>query len=962
MREFIENLLKEKSENKRNSILYTQWQLAKEYIPQELNLIAHSFPHYSLHDKSHSDTILNNITRIVGADIIRQHFSALDLWMLLSVAYYHDIGMMIPAEQKRSVIEDVNFVDFVLEIQQQKNSPLYEYSQLFQVQEKVLYYRNNELNAESYESARYLIAEFVRQTHAQRSKEIISHHPTIELPGSPIPQRIIDILGSICHAHTQSFDCVMNLPFSQVGVDDEDCHPRYIACLLRLGDLLDLDTNRFSEVLLNTLGSIPVDSLFHKAKHLSIKSVRIDKQLISIAALCKSYEVADLTSRWFQFLDEEMSNQMRRWNDIVPTSEYGFLPTVGDLKVELEDYDTIDGKLRPSFQIDNKKSIELLQGAGLYKEAYQCMRELLQNAVDATLLRLYKDNKSCQKENFQEICKQQPIRVNLSHRDKEGEEQKIIWKIEIIDQGIGMSKEDLLYLTQTGSSSKNKSKTKIINEMPEWMKPSGTFGIGFQSVFLLADKVTMITKKLYKEQSFEVELNNPAGARDGVVLIKSKIDENIPFGTSVSFERCVEKSPDSWSVKSEQEVTYQIINSFDFVEDDSMDIEMGKIVDEIIKFNEASYIPVQLFIDGEDFGLSKQNQIDFEYYCPEQGLELSLLDSQYRMRVYYRGQAVNHNLIIRYLPTRINIVGGNAKDVVTLNRNEIRSEYKHKLWCDIRDSIFCYLQKQYANLEPEVKQKASMFIEYYRTEESSNLFNGIAVDDWKQYKVSIHENDDKNKQSLGCIFNTYDTIRFVRADHIITALEDFKIRGVNQELTIEYGDANDIVDFIKLISKYHFPYISFQRFEDTNRKMIVVSKKPVDDIIMDMEFWLKYYFQDRYYARTFMPCNKQYKILEVHMNNQRLYDWGVDRTFHGCRRDYPVMICPYIVKYEQGAFMPYPISMKQSVSDKLIQLTFQHRVDKEVTIEQIKKTYSQFIQDTEQYVAQINDNVKKRKD
>jgi HSP90 family molecular chaperone len=72
----------------------------------------------------------------------------------------------------------------------------------------------------------------------------------------------------------------------------------------------------------------------------------------------------------------------------------GYLPTIGGLIVELADYDFIDRKKKPKFTIDTSKALELLQGAGLYDGAYQRIREILQNAVDATLLRFWIENEN----------------------------------------------------------------------------------------------------------------------------------------------------------------------------------------------------------------------------------------------------------------------------------------------------------------------------------------------------------------------------------------------------------------------------------------------------------------------------------------------------------------------------------------------------------------------------------------
>ena len=61
-------------------------------------------------------------------------------------------------------------------------------------------------------------------------------------------------------------------------------------------------------------------------------------------------------------------------------------------------------------------------------------------------------------------------------------------------------------MTTTGSSNKNVEKKKLMDRMPEWMKPSGTFGIGFQSVFLLTEEVTLITRKFNKEAILKAKL------------------------------------------------------------------------------------------------------------------------------------------------------------------------------------------------------------------------------------------------------------------------------------------------------------------------------------------------------------------------------------------------------------------------------------------------------------------------
>ncbi len=93
----------------------------------------------------------------------------------------------------------------------------------------------------------------------------------------------------------------MNLPFCEVGIDVEDAHPRFIACLLRIGDLLDLDNNRFSEVMFRTLSKIPIDTISRKFKHLAIESFRVDNERIDVVAKCSDYDTANITQHWFNY-------------------------------------------------------------------------------------------------------------------------------------------------------------------------------------------------------------------------------------------------------------------------------------------------------------------------------------------------------------------------------------------------------------------------------------------------------------------------------------------------------------------------------------------------------------------------------------------------------------------------------------------------------------------------------------
>ena len=350
MANFIEKILEEKSRGTESEVFYTQWLLAKDYIPKVHSVIVRIFPHYSLHDATHSEAVLNCIVRILGEEALKS-LGPVDLWLLLSSAYYHDVGMAVYADDIVATLNDEEFLSFVKECQEDSGQALHPYAMAFRIEKGKLHFKDVALDGSTFDAPQFLMAEFIRRRHAQRSGESLTGDSSIHLAGDPIPNRIINLLRRICQSHAKSFSDVMSLPVCEAGLGLDDCHPRFVSCMLRLGDLLDLDNNRFSTVLLRTLPSIPRDSLLHHEKHLSIEHLRLDSRRIEVSARCKDYDVADITNRWLEMIGDEFRRQRNSWNDIVPSGFTGHLPMVGELKVDLDGYDTIDGNKRPELKI-----------------------------------------------------------------------------------------------------------------------------------------------------------------------------------------------------------------------------------------------------------------------------------------------------------------------------------------------------------------------------------------------------------------------------------------------------------------------------------------------------------------------------------------------------------------------------------------------------------------------------------
>ena len=448
----IEKLLLEHSLNTEQSILQGQWEFDKKNIPNALKAIAVVFPHYSLHDESHSVSILNNIVKMLSEEVVSK-LSCTDLWLLLEAAYCHDLGMVVTAERMDGVLNNGEFMEHYMKIAADENHPLYEHTKCFLEKHGKLYFNDTEFKVDKFDSSRYLLADFFRSKHAENAKKTITHpfdEAGIESPRSIIPPRLFGMLSNICMVHTQNFDNVMSLPQNEDGIGLDECHPRFIACMLRLGDLLDIDNNRFSDTLMRTIKSMPDESLTHLEKHKAITHLSINSKCIEIEAICHSPKVAQVTQDWFDWISDEFKTQTLKWNSIIPDGLDCYLPTLNYLGTKIEGYETVNGNKKPKFTIDTPKALELLQGKNFYKDSLDCIREIIQNGVDSTLLRIfYESNRlgisfNSFDQAFIKFAEQYAITVTIK-------EEKGVYTVEIRDCGMGMRRDQLTYLINTGS-------------------------------------------------------------------------------------------------------------------------------------------------------------------------------------------------------------------------------------------------------------------------------------------------------------------------------------------------------------------------------------------------------------------------------------------------------------------------------------------------------------------------------
>ena len=127
---YIEQVFRDKAKDEGCSILVSKWNYDSTLIPEALETIPLIFPHFSKHNKSHSETILNNIVNVLGKNVIEQ-LSSTDLWLILESAYCHDLGMVITVEMINAALQDGSFLKYFRSVLADPFHEMYKYAAFY---------------------------------------------------------------------------------------------------------------------------------------------------------------------------------------------------------------------------------------------------------------------------------------------------------------------------------------------------------------------------------------------------------------------------------------------------------------------------------------------------------------------------------------------------------------------------------------------------------------------------------------------------------------------------------------------------------------------------------------------------------------------------------------------------------------------------------------------------------------
>lgn len=513
------------AEHKEAEMILNQWRTDKAVFSSKTAMTGFDFQHYSMHDKSHSIEILRNIEMILGRERVDM-LGAGDLWLLLESAYVHDIGMSVTYEELCDVWQEKEFSDFVMRslyteaVDVRKASVIYKNMCDLMKARDIFNKKPEDYDWDEFRTEiddildkkywpviceRYIMllyTEYIRQKHPERSRVFVLSYGREEERN--IPDRMYVPVANIALLHSCDFDEIFKkAPYKEnsFGFEAGQMHPQFAAAMLRIGDLLDMDSNRFNVNMMNHMGLIPLESRLHLEKHKAITSLSYTESGISAEAKSDKFEVCKTTNQWFRWIEEEVNNLICCWNQIVPEKLHGCRLNRCSLRIYYKGQ-LFDASKETRFSAESSRVYKMLIGENIYRSRLTFIREYLQNAIDASKMKLWidiKEEKPWGKYTAQTFT---PFDLELSwfERFAIDVEADIDWDKSIIllsfqDYGIGMEKECVAALSNVAGDSwrKRSSYAAEIPKMPLWLRPTGGFGIGVQSAFMITDHVEFIT-------------------------------------------------------------------------------------------------------------------------------------------------------------------------------------------------------------------------------------------------------------------------------------------------------------------------------------------------------------------------------------------------------------------------------------------------------------------------------------
>lgn len=459
----------------------------------------------------------------------------------------------------------------------------------------------------------------------------------------------------------------------------------------------------------------------------------------------------------------------------------------------------------------------------LYSNKEIFIRELVSNASDAidklNYLRLTDENL---KDKF--ASWKGEINISFDEKDK---------SLTIVDNGIGMNEEDMI--NSIGTIAKSGTKSFVEALTGDAKKDSnliGQFGVGFYSVFMVAEKVDVISKKAGEETAYKWS-SNGTGEFDlapctkesagTVIYIKLKDDEVSEFASKYRIKNIVEKYSNH--------IAYPIFLNYDEEVTQTLSEEDKKAGKEAVKTIErkheqinaatALWTQAKAKLKDEDYNsfyksISQDsndplvtihtktegvNEYTTLFYIPKNApMDMYRADYQSGIKLYVKRVFITDD-DRELLPTYLRFVRGiiDSEDLPLNVSREILQE--NRILANIKQSSVKKILSEIKKLSKD-EEKYSQFISQYN----------------RALKEGVYQ-DYTNKETILELLRYKSTAD----EKKLTSLEDYKQRANSEQKAIYYivGDNEKVLRNSPLIESY----------KKNGIEVLILDDKEIDEIV-----------------------------------------------------------------------------------------------------------------------------------
>lgn len=352
-------------------------------------------------------------------------------------------------------------------------------------------------------------SENIRKNHGERSayfikNNVIKTNSNHDLYFGQYDFLFKKYLPDLCQSHMEDFSFILDFP-RNLMVDSCKIDLFFCAVLLRLADAMDMRSNRapYSLFALLELNDI---STYHWKKHMSITNCMVDEDgFFRIDGVCDDEKILRAILQHVEMIEREIRTILVEDSYLLSVRT-----EIVRNNIQTQGYKVWNNTITLNYYAITK----LFMGSQLYGTNKAGLREIMQNAIDACMVRKSIDEKKSVPENY-------VPQIAITFDDD---------YIYIKDNGIGMTLDIIeKYFLNVGISYYN---TVEFKSKKLCYQPVGYFGIGFLSCFMLSDDILVRTAS-YSDPN-EYRLHFIKGDKYVIIYEKQRTDF---VGTEIRFKK-----------------------------------------------------------------------------------------------------------------------------------------------------------------------------------------------------------------------------------------------------------------------------------------------------------------------------------------------------------------------------------------------------------------------------------------